>query len=342
MSNLTILVPEGTISWQLLRENFTSSSSTAIAGKLSTFIKYWRIANVVLYVVIFVTSAVGNGLVCFIIIRRRSMKSVVNYLILNLAIADLIFTCVCIPLDIPVQQMNYVWPYGGFMCKVIYPLQTQILFASVYTLFALSLTRYRAVVHPLKQQLTTEQVKWVIVAIWVVSFLPVSPYMATLRFNRSTLTCEEYWTDVRSRRAYTICLFLFQYVVPLTVISCTHLAIAQDLNRQQTREITIVHRIRVQEGRKVSRMLIIVTLLFAVCVLPNNILWLWLDFGEADKHFAYFTELLSFGNIVVFLNSALNPVCYTMMNDTYTTQLRDIIHTCLKPTSQEEVEQSLD
>ena len=144
MANLTIFVPEGTISWQLLRENFTSSSSTAIAGKLSTFIKYWRIANVVLYVVIFVTSAVGNGLVCFIIIRKRSMKSVVNYLILNLAMADLIFTCVCIPLDIPVQQMNYVWPYGGFMCKVIYLLQTQILFASVYTLFALSLTRYHS------------------------------------------------------------------------------------------------------------------------------------------------------------------------------------------------------
>ena len=179
-------------------------------------------------------------------------------------------------------------------------------------------------------------------AIWVVSFLPVSPYMATLRFNSSTLTCEEYWKDVRSRRTYTICLFLFQYVVPLTVISCAHLAIAQDLNRQKTREITIIRRIRIQEGRKVSRMLIIVTLLFAVCVLPNNILWLWLDFGEADKHFAYFTELLSFGNIVVFLNSALNPVCYTMMNDTYTKQLRDIIHSCLKPTSQEEVEQSLD
>lgn len=341
MANLTILVPMGTIFWQFLRENFTSSSSTVITGKLSTFIKYWRIANVVLYVVIFVTSALGNGLVCFIIIRRRSMKSVVNYLILNLAIADLIFTCVCIPLDIPVQQMNYVWPYGGFMCKFIYPLQTQILFASVYTLFALSLTRYRAVVHPLKQQLTTEQVKWVIFAIWVVSFLPVSPYMARLRLNSSTLTCEEYWKDVPSRRAYTICLFFFQYVVPLTVISCAHLAIAQDLNRHKTRQITIIRRIRVQEARKVSRMLIMVTLLFAVCVLPNNILWLWLDFGEADEHFVHFSELLSFGNIVVFLNSALNPVCYTMMNDTYTKQLRAVIRTCLK-TSQEEVEQSLD
>ena len=69
------------------------------------------------------------------------MKTVTNYFILNLAIADLALTCICIPFDIPVQEMDYNWPYGAAMCKILYPLQTLTLFASVYTLTVVSLVR---------------------------------------------------------------------------------------------------------------------------------------------------------------------------------------------------------
>ena len=326
MANLTISGSVETVSRQNLEENSTSTLSTDIT-RTSEFVKYWKVALLILHAIIFVISTIGNGLVCFVVIRKKSMKSVVNYLILNLAIADLIFTCICIPFDIPVQQMDYVWPYGALMCKVIYPLQTQTLFASVYTLTALSLTRYWAVVHPLKKQLTTERIKWVIIFIWVASFLPVSPYMAMLRLDKATLTCHENWKDKTSRKVYTLCLFFLQYVMPLAVISCGHIAITLDLKKRAVRKPkNIMRSIHIMETRKVSRLLITVTLLFAVCVLPNNILWLWLDFGEADKRFVYFWEFLSFGNIIVFSNSALNPVCYAMMNDAYRKEIRDVVH----------------
>ena len=317
------------VSTQHLQETFTTMTSTDITWN-SDFVNCWRISLLVLHVIIFIISTVGNGLVCFVILRRRTMKSVVNYLILNLAIADLIFTCICIPFDIPVQHMNYVWPYGAFLCKLIYPVQTQTLFASVYTLVALSMTRYWAVVHPLKRQLTTERVKWVILIIWVVSFIPVTPYVAMLRLNQTTLTCEENWNESSSRKAYTLSLFFLQYVIPLAVISCAHIAITLELKRSVSREKSILRRIQIEEARKVSRMLITVTLIFAACVLPVNILWLWLDFGAADKHFIYFWEFLAFGNIIVFSNSALNPICYTMVNEAYRQEIRQVLCNCLK------------
>jgi len=259
------------------------------------------------------------------------MKSVVNYLILNLAVADLVFTCICIPFDIPVQEMDYYWPYGTFMCRVIYPLQTQTLFASVYTLVALSLSRYWAVVHPFRQQLKVERVKWVIFWIWVASLIPVCPYIASLQLNHTTLSCEENWKSEKSRKAYTLSLFFLQYVIPLTIISCAHLSIGLELKRRTTtRRRSFIRRAQHQEARKVARMLATVTLLFAACVLPYNILWLWLDFGAADKNFPYFWELLSLGNIVVFSNSALNPMCYTIMNDAYRKEIKKLVFKCLK------------
>ena len=259
------------------------------------------------------------------------MKGVVNYMILNLAIADLVFTCICIPFDIPVQEMNYFWPYGAFMCKVIYPLQTQTLFASVYTLVALSILRYWAVVHPLKRQLKVEKVKWVILAIWVISFIPVCPYIAALRLNKTTSACEENWKSETSRKAYTLSLFFLEYVIPLAIISCAHVGIALELKQKTCRRRgSFIQRVRHSEARKVARMLITVTLVFAACVLPTNILWIWLDFGAADKNFAYFWELLSFANVVVFANSALNPLCYTMTNDSYRKEIKEVIFSCFK------------
>lgn len=315
------------LTWQ---RNSTFPTSADVTSK-NEFVKYWKMVTLILYSTIFTTSTIGNGLVCFIVLRRRAMKSVVNYLILNLAVADLVFTCICIPFDIPVQEMDYYWPYGAFMCRVMYPLQTQTLFASVYTLVALSLSRYWAIVHPLRQQLKVERVKWVIPLIWVISFIPVCPYIATLRLNTSTLSCEENWKNDTSRKVYTLSLFFLQYVIPLTVISCAHLSIALELKRKPTtRRRSFIRGVQHKEARKVARMLATVTLLFAACVLPNNILWLWLDFGAADKNFPYFWDLLSFGNIVVFSNSALNPVCYTMMNDAYRKEIKKVLLRCLK------------
>ncbi|EDO40944.1 predicted protein, partial [Nematostella vectensis] len=269
-------------------------------------------------VIIFLISAVGNSLVCIVILRRRRMKTVTNYFVLNLAIADLALTCICIPFDIPVQEMNYVWPYGGFMCKILYPLQTLSLFASVFTLTAVSLTRYWAIVHPLRQQLSVSNSKRIIVAIWVISIIPVSPYSYVLSHEDGSLSCEENWGDTSMRKVYTAVLFMFQYVLPLTVIAGAYIGIGIELRKRQTRDRSGGLRdVHAEETRKVLRMLKVVTVVFAVFVLPTNIMWLWLDFGHAEQEYDRFWDLVAFCNIVTFANSAANPICYTVLNETY-------------------------
>ena len=68
------------------------------------------------------------------------MKNVTNYFIVNLAAADLSVLLICIPFDFG-EQVTHKWPYGGFLCRLIYPLQTMATTASVFTLVAISLNR---------------------------------------------------------------------------------------------------------------------------------------------------------------------------------------------------------
>ena len=71
------------------------------------------------------------------------------------------------------------------------------------------------------------------------------------------------------------------------------------------------------------RMLKIVTLLFAVCLLPNNVFWLWLDFGDAEETYKGFGDLVVFGHFMAYANSAANPICYTILNGNYRKSFKD-------------------
>ena len=282
-----------------------------------------RAVKLTLYVIIFLVSAVGNSLVCTVILRRKKMKTVTNYFILNLAIADLTLTCICIPFDIPVQEMDYRWPYGALLCRVIYPLQTLSLFASIYTLAAVSLSRYWAINHPLQRQLTIKWAKRIIFGIWIASLISVTPYISVLNKNGETGKCEEYWPSTTSRKTYTVCLFVFEYLFPLTIIAGAYISIGWELAKRAKNGNRYLKDLQAVEAKKVVRMLKVVTLLFAVCVLPNNIMWLWLDFGKAEEQYDKFWDLVAFCNIITFANSAANPICYTILNESYRNAFKD-------------------
>lgn len=280
-----------------------------------------RAVKLTLYLVIFLVSSVGNSLVFLVIMRKNKMKTVTNYFILNLAIADLLLTFICIPFDIPVQEMDNIWPYGSFMCKVLYPLQTMCLFASVFTLTAVSLTRYWAIVHPFRRQLTISKAKWVIVVIWFLSLLPVSPYIHVLQHKGHY--CEEDWSgNTNSRKIYTIILFVTEYAIPLGIILMAYISIGRELSKRSSSGNKLLRSRQTEETAKVVHMLVVVTLMFAVCVLPTNIMWLWLDFGDAEAQFPYFWDVLAFCNILMFCNSAANPICYTALNENYRKEIK--------------------
>lgn len=304
------------------------SPNSTMPGFSSSGVSELRVVKLILYALIFLVSVIGNALVCVVIIMRRKMRTVTNCFILNLAVADLAVTCICIPFDIPVQENNYRWPYGALLCKTIYPLQTMAMFASIFTLMAVSLNRFCAIVYPLKNQMTKTHAKKIILGIWASSTILVLPYSWVLNLNGETMSCEESWPgDLSYRKAYTLTLFLGQYVFPLAVIAMAYLKIASEMRKYiQKRRSGAWSNIALEsthqlEGKRVIRMLVVVTALFAICVLPNNIMWLWLDFGNGGDN-KHFWDMVAVTNIILFANSAANPVAYTICHENFRGEFR--------------------
>ena len=267
--------------------------------------------------------------VCFS--QNVFFRNVTNVFVLNLAISDLAITCICIPFDIPVQENNYKWPYGGFACKLIYPLQTAAMFASIFTLTAVSLNRFRAIVNPLSKQMRKIHAVVVIAIIWVICAMLTVPYVFVLNLDEASMNCGESWPGVNYRKAYTASLFALQYVLPLTVIALAYLRIGYELRQCSSIKNAlavnaVLHQAHRNEARKVVRMLIVVTLLFAICVLPNNVMWLWLDFGNGADY-PHFWDVVAFTNIILFANSAANPIAYTICHENFRDEFK-LYFTC--------------
>lgn len=79
---------------------------------------------IVSYLLIFVVCMVGNGVVCFIVLRSKNMWTVTNLFILNLAVSDLLVGIFCMPttlLDniITGEQNNKTRHAAIFLCQTM-------------------------------------------------------------------------------------------------------------------------------------------------------------------------------------------------------------------------------
>lgn len=275
-----------------------------------------KILKYFLYSIIFVTSMCGNCFVCWVVWRRLRMRTVMNYYLVNLAVADLAFTVICIPFDLPVQEKSCVWPYFGALCKALFPLQTMCACASVFTLTAIGYSRYRAIVYPLKVQMGLAAAKKSLFVIWIASFILVLPYILVLQVNPATGHCEEGWPEPKQTYSsiYSFTIFFTEYAIPLPVVFGSYLKICCEL-RKNGPNTPDAQPDQARDTEKVLKMSIVITIVFAVCALPNHIVWLVIDFS--DSNCAQCNTWVIIANMCVFANSAADPIVYTIFNEKY-------------------------
>lgn len=86
--------------------------------------------------------------VVLVVAANQQMRSTTNLLIINLAVADLLFIVFCVPFTGTDYALPF-WPFGDTWCKIVQYLIVVTSMASVYTLVLMSLDRFLAVVYPI-------------------------------------------------------------------------------------------------------------------------------------------------------------------------------------------------
>ncbi|KAF6108992.1 hypocretin receptor 1 [Phyllostomus discolor] len=190
------------------------------------------------YVAVFLVALVGNTLVCLAVWRNHHMRTVTNYFIVNLSLADVLVTAICLPASLLVD-ITESWLFGHALCKVIPYLQAVSVSVAVLTLSFIALDRWYAICHPLLFKSTTRRARGSILGIWAVSLAVMVPQAAVMECssvlpelaNRTRLfsVCDEHWADDLYPKIYHSCFFIVTYLAPLGLMAMAYFQIFRKL-----------------------------------------------------------------------------------------------------------------
>ncbi|KAG7210170.1 hypothetical protein KM043_011730 [Ampulex compressa] len=272
----------------------------------------------------------GNSLVVIVVAANPGMRSTTNILIINLAIADLLFVIFCIPFTATDFVLPF-WPFGNLWCKVVQYLIIVTAYASVYTLVLMSLDRYLAVVHPITS-MSWRTEKHAILAIciaWTVIFTISTPAFI-IHGEEVDGSSSENLTACRilpqyDWSFYQVAFFLTSYVLPLALICVFYVCMLLRLWRG-TRVSAESRRGR----RRVTRLVFVVVGVFAVCWCPIQVI---LVKKSLDVYpLTSVTIMLQIAShILAYTNSCVNPILYAFLSDNFRKAFRKIIYCKPRP-----------
>lgn len=279
------------------------------------------------HTVVFLIGLVGNALVCVAVYRNHSMRTVTNYFIVNLAVADFMVILICLPPTV-LWDVTETWFLGDVLCKLLLYFQSVSVTVSVLTLTFISVDRWYAICFPLEFKSTTGRAKASIFIIWIVSlafnvpeFIVLTTVNAVpLRFDLQYLVqCTATWSP-SSELAWHIVKVLFIYTIPLTLMSVAYYQIVRVLwktdnvpGQAESVKLASAEQTQLRSRRKAAKMLVAVVIMFAVCYFPVHLLSVLrytLDMEQTDA----ITILALISHVMCYANSAINPLIYNFMS----------------------------
>ena len=299
-----------------------------------------KVLRLTLEALISLFGVVGNILVVIVISHLGKKKRPGDYYLQNLAIADLGTLIMTSPLLIIRLEMPLNWPFGEIACLYFYPVAEIFYGSSVWCIAVIAIERYRKMssIEIYGRNRTPIQIaKRIAAVVWVISFLTlcfplyfVVDYQALS--NRGQFCGPIRWTHFLET-VYIICLILLTYVIPLAIISFAYIEISRVLRQSinMTRPMKQAHHlaksqsdkrdylvnlsgVRLRQNIRAKKILSPLVVIFAVTMLPLNVFRLTMVFWPEFSEQIYFAHLLHAVVVSTIINSAANPVIYSVVS----------------------------
>lgn len=266
-------------------------------------------------VMISILSAFGNLLVCIAVGCNKKLRTVTNYFLVSLAAADFFVGTLAIPfaimtdLGLPLNNL--------YLCATIVYMLITLTQSSVFSLLAIAIERYVAILLPFHYQrlLKPRNARLVILLTWFLAFLLSS--MPLLNFqNRSSQINYCFFACVVDMAFMVYFNFFGCVLIPLLAMFFIYAHIFITVRRQVRRIAALHSALEVQprqnsamrrEAKKATSIFLLI-FLFVLCWMPIHILNCLQQFCPQC---IVPLPLILTAIILSHANSAINPLLYT-------------------------------
>ncbi|XP_029021541.1 neuropeptide Y receptor Y7 [Betta splendens] len=306
--------------WTLL-DNRTGSHSPGFHTDVTKRVGV-QITLIAAYSLIILLGLLGNALVIYMIVRYRNMRTVTNFFIANLALADLLVNALCLPFTL-VYTLLDEWKFGAVLCHMVPFAQALSVHVSILSLTVIALERYRCIVFHLGRRLTWRASVLIMACSWTASAVLAAPLAIFREYRHEEIpsidlriaVCSEKWPHGTGRDGviYSLSMLLLQYIIPLAIISYAYICIWVKLKNHvspSSRSDSLSRR------KKTTKMLALVVVVFAVCWLPFHVFQLASDL-DLVLRFKEYKLIYTVFHIVAMCSTFANPLLYGWMNKNY-------------------------
>uniref|UniRef100_A0A3P9AUW7 Relaxin-3 receptor 1 n=1 Tax=Maylandia zebra TaxID=106582 RepID=A0A3P9AUW7_9CICH len=289
-----------------------------------------RILISAVYSLVCAAGLLGNLLVFFLMKARggRKKRSSINLFILNLAVTDFQFV-LTLPFWAVDTALDFSWPFGSAMCKIVLTVTVMNMYASVFFLTAMSVTRYWSVASALKDRTRRRvcPVRWVIAALWLSAALASLPtaIFSTVKSVAGERLCLLAFPDGQAWLAlHHLQKILVAFVFPMLIVSACYLLLLRFVRLRS------MNNNQVKRRSRVTRSVTIVVLSFFVCWMPNHAITFWgvlVKFNVVNWDKTFYMVHTYVHPVTVCLahtNSCLNPVLYCLMRREFRKKMKDL------------------
>lgn len=307
--------------------NIGSTANTSSENSAFQFKTFWQL-KLTAYFIVFGTSLVGNTLVIAVhaIFKNNNnvnnrMKAASNYFLVNMAVADLLVTVFNMPVELKAVFVGPTWLVSGslglVLCKCYTFCWFQAVNVSTGSLSAIAIDRFLLVFYPYKKIITRRAANIIIASIWMTAFFFTLPLLVAYRikFENGARIC---YPEFDGNSVYLIVNFVAFVGTPLAIMSILYTALSVKLwlKKPVVNQMSQSHQRDEKMNRKITVMLIMIVLTFALCWLPYWICTIYC-YTTKSTPVCHGYQLNFVTKFLGFSNSAFNPCIYFSFSESF-------------------------
>ena len=278
-------------------------------------------------------SLTGNALVCLAFYRKRRLRTITNFYVLSLVVADIMMATFVFPFRTVASGMRR-WPFNDKFCQLSGFVQFQWTTVSISTLALTSINRYFCVVKPQRYSVyfTKKNTVLSILSVWIFQLVVCvtfnSSTHASYRWHPKGLFCKDhYQSEGTESIAYIIfTCFIFLSMLAMLLGYGRVYSVVRQHNRAIVPSNSLQHSansqvaIRAQEI-KTSRVLFAAVFGFCISWIPTNVVIILRSFFEKSIP----TTVEAMPAMFSSISSWINPIIYGVMNRAMRKEFQNIL-----------------
>ncbi|KAL9957308.1 hypothetical protein ACROYT_G038931 [Oculina patagonica] len=255
------------------------------------------------------------------------MRIPINYLLINLAVADVTFATFLASEFI----LSYAFTHpDGMTGKVLCRLLTGGTLgwvggaSSAFTLVAIAIERYYAVMHPLgnKGKLTKRKLKVIIPSCWLSSLIVNFPGFLATNVDKKIDGCVETFSEKWMAKAYSLTWLVTTCALPLAVMIGLYSKVVCNLwfKGNEGNQLSDHQKGVIKLRKRVTLMVVTVSAIFGISWGTSSVVYVLKNFNSHNN-----IGNVAITNTMGLVNSAANPFVYALLNRQFREKVKEMM-----------------